>query len=83
VVLNQPELSSTVLRLPPSMDRTIPTMFRYLKRMVDRREAILLDEREANWRMTHGYVENVADAITLAVTDTRASGIYNVRTVRP
>jgi nucleoside-diphosphate-sugar epimerase len=54
-------------------------MFRYLKRMLDGRESILLDEREANWRMTHGYVENVAEAITLAVTDTRASGrIYNV-----
>jgi nucleoside-diphosphate-sugar epimerase len=59
------------------MDRTIPTTACFvIKRMLDEREAILLDEREANWRMTHGYVENVADA---AVTDTRASGrIYNV-----
>jgi nucleoside-diphosphate-sugar epimerase len=54
-------------------------MFRYLKPMLDGRETILLDEREARWRWTHGYVENVADAITLAVTDSRASGrIYNV-----
>jgi hypothetical protein len=56
-------------------------MFRHLKRMLDGREAIRLDEREANWRMTHGYVEIVADAITLAVTDTRASGCMGLVTV--
>jgi nucleoside-diphosphate-sugar epimerase len=80
VVLNHP-ISGTVLRLPAVYGPHDPQhrMFRYLKRMLDGREAILLDEREANWRLTHGYVENVADAITLAVTDTRASGrIYNV-----
>jgi nucleoside-diphosphate-sugar epimerase len=81
VVVNHPELSGTVLRLPAVYGPHDPRhrMFRYLKRMLDGREAILLDEREASWRLTHGYVENVADAITLAVTDTRASGrIYNV-----
>jgi nucleoside-diphosphate-sugar epimerase len=76
VVLNHPELSSTVLRLPAVYGPRDPhpRMFRYLKRMLDGREAILLDEREASWRLTHGYVENVADAITLGVTDARASG---------
>jgi nucleoside-diphosphate-sugar epimerase len=81
VVLNHPELSGTILRLPavygPHDYRH--RMFPYLKRMLDGREAILLDEREARWRWTHGYVENVCDAIALAVTDSRASGrIYNV-----
>jgi nucleoside-diphosphate-sugar epimerase len=81
VVLNHPGLSGTILRLPavygPHDYRH--RMFRHLKPMLDGREAILLDEREARWRWTHGYVEDVADAITLAVTDSRASGrIYNV-----
>jgi nucleoside-diphosphate-sugar epimerase len=47
--------------------------------MDDERPAILLDDAEAKWRWTHGYVENVADAIALAVTDQRSAGqIYNV-----
>ena len=47
--------------------------------MDDKRPAILMDEAEADWRWTHGYVENVANAIALAVSDERAAGrIYNV-----
>jgi nucleoside-diphosphate-sugar epimerase len=41
--------------------------------------AIALDDRAADWRWTRGYVENVAEAIALAVTDDRAERqIYNV-----
>ena len=51
----------------------------YIKRMDDRRPAILLESAQAEWRWTHGYVENVAQAIALAVVDDRAAGrIYNV-----
>lgn len=81
VVMNHSELSGTILRLPAvyGPHDSQHRMFPYLKRMLDGREAILLEEGEANWRWTHGYVENVADAIALAVTDKRASGrIYNV-----
>jgi nucleoside-diphosphate-sugar epimerase len=76
VVLNHPVLSGTILRLPAVYGPHDPQhrMFPYLKRMLDGREAILLDEREARWRWTHGYVENVAHAIILAITDSRASG---------
>lgn len=81
VVMSHPDLPGTVLRLPAVYgpgDRQ-HRMFRYLKPMLDGRPAILLEEHEANWRWTHGYAENVADAIALAVTDERASGrIYNV-----
>jgi nucleoside-diphosphate-sugar epimerase len=81
VVMGDPELPGTILRLPavygPGDDRH--GFSAYLKRMDDRRSAILLDEGQARWRWSHGYVENVAAAITLAVTDGRASGrIYNV-----
>jgi nucleoside-diphosphate-sugar epimerase len=47
--------------------------------MNDQRPAILLDEAEAKWRWTYGYIDDVATAIALAVTDERARGrIYNV-----
>ena len=51
----------------------------HLRRMDDGRPAILMDERQAPWRWTHGYVENVATAIAQAATDSRAANrIYNV-----
>ncbi len=54
-------------------------VFPYLKRMDDHRPAIVLTQGMANWRWTRGYVENVAQAVVLAVTDKRATGqIYNV-----
>jgi nucleoside-diphosphate-sugar epimerase len=81
VVLADPHLPGTVLRLPMVYgpgDRQ-HRLFEYLKRMDDGRPAILLDEGLAKWRWTRGYVENVAAAIALAVVDARASGrIYNV-----
>ncbi len=81
VALSEPQLPGTVLRLPcvfgpgDRHHRLRP----YLKRMEDGRPAILLDERQADWRWTRGYVENVAAAIVLALLDERASGhVYNV-----
>lgn len=75
------DLPTTVLRLPAVYgpgDRQ-HRFHAYLQRMDDQRPAILLEDRRAAWRWTHGYVENVADAIALAVTDDRAVGrIYNV-----
>jgi nucleoside-diphosphate-sugar epimerase len=47
--------------------------------MDDGRESILLGERKSRWRWTRGYVENVAAAIAVAVTDARAvNRIYNL-----
>ena len=47
--------------------------------MDDGRPAILLQESQAGWRWTKGYVENLVTAVVLAVTDERAAGrIYNV-----
>lgn len=81
VIMGQPELPGTVLRLPAVYGPRDyqHRMFVYLKRMLDGRSTILLESAVANWRWTHGYVENVADAIVLALLDPRASGrIYNV-----
>lgn len=80
-VLNSEDLAGTVLRLPAvygpgnAQHRLAP----HFRRMDDARPAILMDEGQAGWRWTHGYVENVAAAIACAATDERAAGqIYNV-----
>jgi nucleoside-diphosphate-sugar epimerase len=81
VVREAESVAATILRLPAvygsgdAQHRLGP----YVRRMADDRPAILLDERQARWRWTHGYVENVAAAIACAATDDRAAGrTYNV-----
>jgi nucleoside-diphosphate-sugar epimerase len=80
-VLADAGLPATVLRLPmvygpgDYQHRLSP----YLRRMADGRQVIVLDEGLARWRCLRGYVEDVAAAIVLAVTDPRAAGrVYNV-----
>lgn len=54
-------------------------LYYYLKRMDDRRKAILLEQDQLRWRWTRGYVENVAAAICCVAGDqTGIGGIYNV-----
>src|SRR5579884_4005429 len=80
-VMSEADLSGTILRLPMVYGPGDPQhrLFGYIKRMEDRRPAIILDEGTAAWRSSRGYVENVAAAIALAVVDERAQGrIYNV-----
>jgi nucleoside-diphosphate-sugar epimerase len=80
-VMEASDLPGTVLRLPMvyGPGDSNHRLFPYLKRMDDGRAAILLDEGFAAWRWTRSYVENVAEAIALAVSDDRAAGqIYNV-----
>jgi nucleoside-diphosphate-sugar epimerase len=81
VVTGDPGLPATVLRLPmvygPGDDqhRLAP----YLRRMLDERPAILLNEGMARWRCLRGYVEDVAAAVALAVINPAAAGrVYNV-----
>lgn len=81
VVLGNPDLPGTVLRLPAVYGPGDPLhrTFAYLKQMADGRHAILLQEGEAQWRFCRGYVEDVALAIALAVLNSRAAGrVYNV-----
>jgi nucleoside-diphosphate-sugar epimerase len=52
---------------------------RWVKRMDQDSPEILLGARMAGWRWTHGYVENVADAIGIAAVDSRTAGrVYNI-----
>lgn len=81
LVMEDPALPGTVLRLPMvyGPGDYMHRMFPYLKRMDDGRTTIILEEGLAQWRWTRGYVEDVAAAIALAVTDERAAGrTYNV-----
>jgi nucleoside-diphosphate-sugar epimerase len=86
VVMGDPDLSGTVLRLPAvyGPGDYQHRLFDYVKRMDDGRPAILLGEGMAGWRWTHGYVEDVAAAVALDVTDERAAGrVYNVGEAEP
>lgn len=81
ILTSEPELPVTVLRLPATYGPCDyqHRLFSYLKRMDDNRPAILLEAGLDRWTWTRGYVENVADAVALAVVSERASGrIYNV-----
>jgi nucleoside-diphosphate-sugar epimerase len=80
VVMGDPDLPGTILRYPMIYGpndggRT----FDLVKRMMDNRSVIPLDENVARWRWSRGYAENVAWATVLAVTHEQARNrIYNV-----
>lgn len=81
---NNADLPATILRLPMVYGPGDSTgrkrrFWPYQKRMEDGRPAILLDRRTAEWRAPWGYVEDVADAVRLAVENEKAAGTtYNV-----
>ncbi|MGN6368301.1 MAG: NAD-dependent epimerase/dehydratase family protein [Phycisphaerae bacterium] len=70
-------LPATILRMPAvygpgdAQHRFYP----FLKRMEDKRPAILLDPAQGNFRWSHAYVENVAHALVLAVTSPLHEGL--------
>lgn len=77
----RPELPVTVLRLPMIFGQNDPMLrlLPYVRRMIDGRRAIVLDEARASLRWSRGYVENMAVAVGLAVDDARAAGrVFNV-----
>jgi nucleoside-diphosphate-sugar epimerase len=80
-VMNVPDLPACVLRLPAVYgpgDRH-HRFGRWVKEMVQGSPVIQIGAGMAGWRWTHGYVENVADAIVAAATDRRTDGrIYNI-----
>jgi nucleoside-diphosphate-sugar epimerase len=78
--MGNPALPGTIVRYPMvyGAGDWQHRLFPVLKRMDDDRPAIVLEQGVADWRWTRGYVENVAAAVVLAVTDERATGrIYN------
>lgn len=80
-VMNDPDLPGSVLRLPMIYGPGDPLhrFYPILKRIGDGRRHILSADTLAAWRSPRGYVANVAAAIALASTDSRAARrIYNV-----
>ncbi|MBD1919338.1 NAD-dependent epimerase/dehydratase family protein [Phormidium sp. FACHB-77] len=80
VLTSQPDLPGTILWLPavygPGDEQH--RFLAYLQQMLDQ-HPVLLDEKQSRWRFSHGYVDNIAAAIALAVTDDRAAGrVYNL-----
>lgn len=80
-IMNAPGIRGTVIRLPivygpyDGQHR----MFEFLKRMLDRRPAILLNEHYAHWRTSRGYAANMGRAIADAVGNDAAAGeIFNI-----
>ena len=85
VILGCSGLPGTVLRLPfvygPGDGGRL---FEHVKRMDDGRRVIPLAEDVAAWRSSWAYVENVAEAIALAVADERSAGrVFNVAEPEP
>ncbi|MFL5513375.1 MAG: NAD-dependent epimerase/dehydratase family protein, partial [Gemmatimonadales bacterium] len=79
--LLESRLPATVLRLPAVYGPGDPhhRLRPYVRRMQDLRPVILIDALQARWRWTHGYVEDIARAITAAVVDPRATEkVYNL-----
>jgi nucleoside-diphosphate-sugar epimerase len=76
-----PDLPATILRLPAVYgpgDKQ-GRVHSYLAQMTPDNEKITLRDDQAKWRWSRGYVENVAAAIALTVTDDRSAGaVYNV-----
>ncbi|MBV9764754.1 MAG: NAD-dependent epimerase/dehydratase family protein [Acidobacteriaceae bacterium] len=81
VILGDPELPGTVLRLPMiyGPGDYLHRFHAVLRRIDDGRRVILFEEGWAKWRSPRGYVENVAAALALASVSEQAAGrIYNV-----
>jgi nucleoside-diphosphate-sugar epimerase len=81
IVMQSSALPGTVLRLPVvygAGDRQ-HRLFEHLRQMDQGQNAIPIRSDYATWRCTRAYVENVAAAIVLALTNPAAAGrIYNV-----
>ena len=81
VVMNDPALPGTVLRLPMiyGPGDHLHRFYPIVKRIADERRHIIFPDTLAAWHSPRGYVENVAAAIALAATNDRAARqIYNV-----
>ncbi len=75
-VLSDPALPGTVLRLPALYGPGDPRhrLRFFWRRMEGGLPAIVLGRSQARFRWTHGYVDDVAEAVALAVARERAKG---------
>ena len=83
VVAAEPRLAAAILRLGMVHGPRSYRHFPYVRRMDDRRPAIILAESWARWRGTLAYSEDVGAAIALAAMRPDARGPYNVGDAEP
>jgi len=80
-ILDARDTAGSIVRLPMVYGPGDPLhrLFPLLKRMDDRRPAILFTEEVAAWRGPRGYVENMAAAIALVAVHQAAAGrVFNI-----
>lgn len=78
IFMNAPKLPTTVLRIPATFGPNDPKR-RFGAWLESLESAAVPRSGGAQWRWTHGYIDNVADAIALAALDRRTtSHTYNV-----
>jgi nucleoside-diphosphate-sugar epimerase len=85
-ISSDPALPATILRLPMVYGPEDPhhRLYPVVKRILDGRPAIVYEEKYARWVPCRSYVENVAQAISLAAASDSAAGrIYNVAEPKP
>src|SRR5262245_8631090 len=78
--LDCPDFQTTVLRLPAVYgpnDKQHRT-YDYVKRMIDGRPAIFLDQDMSQWRWSRGFVDDVAWGIFLTATKNPPSRVYTI-----
>ncbi len=81
VVMGEPGLPGTVLRLPMVIGPHDyqHRLYPFIKPMLDGRPHLVMQAEYARWRSTFGYVENIGAGIARACLDERAAGhVYNV-----
>ena len=75
----QSDLPVTILRYPAVYGPNDYHRFGPWLRQMETSQELKIDQGHAAWRWTHGFAEDVAEAVVLGVTDERAAGrTYNV-----
>src|SRR5262249_1212179 len=80
VLARQTDLPTTILRFPAVLGPGEYRRFRrWLQPMLHGDDELRIQDDWASWRWTHGFAEDVAEAVVLAVTNPAAAGrVYNV-----
>jgi len=84
-VMGVTDLPATILRYPAVMGPDEYRRFgRWLQPMLRGEPELRIQEGWADWRWTHGFAQDAAESIVLAVTNPAAAGrIYNVGEAAP
>lgn len=80
IVRHQSDLPTCVLRFPAVVGPNEYRRFhRWLQAMLRGDMELRIQDEWARWRWTHGFAEDVAEAVVLAATNSRSAGrVYNV-----